>query len=195
MADIMALGKIPQLLISYRYLIFLPLSVFEGPVVTVVAGFLSSLGIFNIVLVYILAVIGDIIGDLLYYCIGILGRKRLKSRGKFLWISQDQVEKFSSYFKNNSKKVLLFGKWTHAPGLGVLISAGIAGIPIKEFFWINLLGTLPKVLVFLIIGYYFGYAYAKINGYFNYFFLILLGISLIILWKFRAKIFKNNNTQ
>ena len=64
------MNNIINLLLHYKYLILLPLSVIEGPIITVIAGFFATMGIFNPYLVYTIAVVGDIFGDTLAYGIG-----------------------------------------------------------------------------------------------------------------------------
>jgi membrane-associated protein len=39
---------------------------------------------------------------------------------------------------------------------------------VKTFLFYNFIGTVPKSLAFLLIGYYFGRAYREIDRYFDY---------------------------
>ncbi|MFA7319733.1 MAG: DedA family protein [Parcubacteria group bacterium] len=155
-------------MLQYKYLIFFPLVVIEGPIVTVAAGFLAYLGYFNVYILYLVAVAGDIVGDVLYYSIGYFGGKRIMSNGRFLWIKVEQVQKIKNHFDNHFGKTLLFGKWTHSVGGAILVASGIVRVPLKKFIKFNFIGTVPKTLVFLLVGYYFGHAYAKIDTYFGY---------------------------
>ena len=83
-------------------------------------------------------------------------------------ITSERVQKLESHFDKHTVKTLVFGKWTQALGSVVLVSAGVAKIPFKKFVIFNFLPTLPKSLVFVLIGYFFGYAYVQINHYINY---------------------------
>ena len=47
----------------------------EGPLVTILAGFLASLGQFNLLICYPLIVVGDVIGDVFMYAQGRWGGK------------------------------------------------------------------------------------------------------------------------
>ena len=168
MFNLISTGKIASLLISYRYAIFFPITIVEGPIATLIAGFLVSLGYFNIFAVYGVAVVGDLVGDMIYYVIGSAGGEQILKRGRFLGIKTEQLTKLQEHFKAHAGKTLLFGKWTHAVGGAILLAGGIARMSFKKFIWFNFLGTLPKALVFLIIGYYFGQAYQQIDKYFGY---------------------------
>jgi membrane protein DedA with SNARE-associated domain len=44
----------------------------------------------------------------------------------------------------------------------------MARMPISEFLWFNLLGTIPKSFILLIIGFYFGQAYATFDKFFKF---------------------------
>lgn len=63
-----------QLLLTYKYIILIPLSIIEGPIVTVICGFLVTLKFFNPFLVYVVMVLGDIVGDGLIYYMGYSGK-------------------------------------------------------------------------------------------------------------------------
>jgi membrane protein DedA with SNARE-associated domain len=188
MFSILSTESVSALLISYRYLILFPICVIEGPVATIIAGFLTSLGYFNLIIVYIIAFTGDIIGDLIYYAVGRWGSERILSRGRFLGISVENAKKLESHFQDHAGKTLLFGKWTHSVGGAILLAGGMAKVPLKKFIWYNSIGSIPKVLVFLALGYYFGSAYSKINKYFGYASLaIFIGIVLLAAIYFLVK--------
>lgn len=72
----MSFQQIISLLTAYKYFFLFPIVVVEGPIITVIAGFLSSLGYLNIIIAYLVVVAGDIVGDSAYYAIGFYGRKK-----------------------------------------------------------------------------------------------------------------------
>ena len=185
------LAEISPLLMNYGYLMFFVLSVFEGPIITVIAGSLVGLGYFNFWIIYAISVLGDLLGDLLYYSVGRWGSGYLRKRGRFMGVSLAHVEKIETHFADHAGKTLTFGKLTHAVGAAILIAAGMAKIPLKKFLWLNFLGTLPKVLIFVLVGYYFGQAYQQIDHYFNYaVFATFIGILLLVGMYFFVKKFR-----
>ena len=80
----------------------------------------------------------------------------------------EHIQKIKSHFNNNFGKTILFGKWTHSVGAPILIVSGMARVSLKKFLGYNLIGTIPKTMLFLAIGYYFGQSYVKVNMYFGY---------------------------
>ncbi len=177
-----SLTTISLWIISYGYLFILPISIIEGPIITVIAAFLAHQGYFNIVVVYFIVVLGDLIGDLLFYSVGFFG-KRLSNTfvGRFFGLTDSRIKRVSDHFDVHSGKTIFWGKLTHSMGWAVLSAAGMVRMPIGRFLWFNFLGTLPKSLVFVLIGYYLGYAYKSIDSYISkiasvLFFVLLIAI-------------------
>lgn len=154
---------------TYGYTVFFPTTVFEGPIVTIVAGFLVSQGYLNAGIVYALAVLGDLVGDTLYYGIGKWGRTQFITRwGRYVGFTTQRLVSLENHFKEHSGKTLIFGKFLHGIGGGILVAAGAAHMPYGKFMWFNLIGTLPKVLVLLLVGFFFGKAYMQFSHYLDY---------------------------
>lgn len=177
-----SLALIIDWLLQYRYLVLFPIMIFEGPIVTIIAGFLSSLGFFNFFIIWPVLVGADLIGDLIFYAIGMYGRERFILRwGKYIGINAERILKLESYFDKHTRKTLLFGKLSHGIGAPVLISAGIVRVKIWEFIWINFIATLFKILILLLIGFYFGQAYVKIDRFLDYFAIGLGVVAVLVL--------------
>lgn len=176
------------MLFTYSYLILFPLVVIEGPVVTIIAGFLVSLGFMDLIPTYLTVVSGDLTGDFLYYSAGRWWlNKTYKGLLKFFNINLNVVHKLEKSVKEHKGPFLFFGKLSHAIGGLILFAAGSAGIPIKEFMWFNLLATIPKSLILLAVGYYFGSTVSNFNKYVDFtvlglfiFTLLLIGIYFLI---------------
>ncbi len=57
-------------LIAHGYFIMFAMMFVEGPIVTIAAGFATAGGFFNIFLVYLISLLGDVLADALYYGLG-----------------------------------------------------------------------------------------------------------------------------
>ena len=164
----LTIDSLIQLISNYGYAIVFPLSVIEGPAVCVLAGFAVSLGYLGPIGVFITLMLGDVVGDALYYALGRFGRKSFIDKyGKYLGLNARRIEMLESYFVKYHWQVLLIAK-TQAVGSPALVAAGVAKAPFGKYLWYNTLGSLPKVLVLEIIGFYFGKSYAAINTYIGY---------------------------
>lgn len=181
-------SEIFKLLFTYSYFILFPLMIIEGPIVTIIAGFLVSLGFMEFVPTYLTIVSGDLTGDFLYYSAGRWWlNKTYKGVLKFFKINMDLIHRLEKAVKKNKGPFLFFGKLSHAIGGFILFAAGSAKISIKDFMWFNFLATLPKSLILLSVGYYFGSTVSNFNKYLDFtvlglfiFTLFLVGAYLLI---------------
>lgn len=181
----MDLSDITDILLKYGYPIIFLLSVYEGPFVTITASFLAASGFFSILLIYPIVVLADLIGDVIWYYVGYFGRKKIINRwGKFLGLPYtrlDRIERLNERFKRHQGKIMFGAKITHVLGFPFLIAAGVLKWDIKKFIWFNFLGALPKSLLWVIIGYFFGHVSVLVIKYFKYGTYISIGILIFSL--------------
>lgn len=149
----------------YGYVALLPLAVIEGPAVTVFAAFLAAQGLLDVGVVYAVVGPGDLLGDVLYYVAGRFLLQRLVTWHR-AWATRlrHRVGVLAQRVRARAGAMLLFGKLTHSAGFAVLLAAGAAHVPIRRFLAYNFLGTLPKSLLFVVIGYWFGRLYLAVQG-------------------------------
>jgi membrane-associated protein len=166
---IIALGHLLALLATYTYATLFPLSVVEGPMVTVLAGYLAYLGHANPVLIYLVVVAGDLTGDFIWYAVGRWGRRALDWKwASYLGITPQRLARIDAHFARHSGKTLLLGKLTQGLGALVLVGAGASRVRASRFLLFNLLATLPKSLALLLFGYFFGKAYTQAGSVLDY---------------------------
>lgn len=184
---VFSLANIVLWLSVYTYSILFPIAVIEGPIITVIAGFLASTGTINPIIAYTVIVIADLVGDTVYYALGRWGREGLVRRwGKYVGVTSEGVKQLETHFENHAVKTLMIGKATHAIGSVILFAAGVAKVPYSTFIWANLIPTLPKTLALLVLGYYFGKAYASINNYFDYTAVVMIALAVACVLIYRA---------
>ena len=179
------------------YLIAFLLIFIEGPIITVIAGFLTSLDYFNFILILLIAISADFLADVMYYCIGRWGgRTVLKKLEKWTKFKDEQVERLESAFQNHAGKTLVIGKFTNFIGAAILVIAGIARVPFYKFVFYNLTTTVFKSFLLLCLGYFFGAAYENINSIFGYIAFITMAAFFIVIavyWKKIIKYFYENS--
>jgi membrane protein DedA with SNARE-associated domain len=178
-------------LTTYGYVVLLPIAILEGPIISVIAGFFVSVGQMNFWIVFAILVLGDLIGDFILYGIGRWGGRSFIERwGGVFGVTEARLAKFEALFQKNATKALLFGKWGHAFGAPILMSAGATREPLGEFFRINTIGTIPKTLLLIAIGFYFGAAYALIDTYLFDALLIMTMLGIVagvLYWTFNER--------
>lgn len=192
------LSAILSWLITYKYFILFPLSVVEGPIVTILAGSFIPVGLMNIFIAFPLIVAGEFLGDAIYYLIGSLGSGKFIERwGRYIGITRERVEIIENHYKKHTGKTLIIAKFSHFVGGAFMIAAGMAKVPYRKYFWFNLIATVPKTVLLILIGYYFGQAYVELNrgiGYVSagvFLVAILLLVGYIILQRKSRKAVEN----
>jgi membrane protein DedA with SNARE-associated domain len=141
----------------------------EGPIVTIIVAFLASLGYFNVFIVFLLSVAGDVIGDIILYYIGYFGGARILAKAeKFLKVSPATVEKLKQKFHENSEKIIFYVKSTTGLSYITFITAGTLKMRLLKFVKYSILGGLVWSSFLVVVGYFFGYAAEQISQYLKY---------------------------
>lgn len=171
-------------LTSYKYLLLFLGVIIEGPILMIASGFFILLGFFDLVPVFIVILIGDLVGDTIWYYIGyFFAEPFLRKYGKFIKITPKIFEKVKMLFHKYHTKILIISKVTIGLGmsLAVLMAAGTTHIPYKKFISINFLGEIILLSTLLSVGYFFGQVYNSISEAFRIYFIVGISITLGIL--------------
>lgn len=177
----LSLTAILALIVQYKYILLFPIALVEGPIVSVLGGFLASSGHLNPVAVFVVVLLGDLVADTVYYFLGRYGGASfIRKYGKYLRISDAAVQRLESHFQKHAGKTLFAAKFAHGLGFMTLFAAGMSGMPYRKFMVLNFLSAALKSAVLVIIGYYFGYAYQRINDYLSYTAYILIGLAVTL---------------
>ena len=188
------------LLITYRYLLLFPISIIEGPIISIIAGFLVTLDVFNPFIVYAIVLAGDFVGDTMFYLIGRFGRRIFSSRlGKRIGLTPERLHSATENFGSKHFRTIVISKITHGFGITGLTAAGLLKIPYPKYISICMLTSLFQAAAFLITGIFFGQAYKELGKYLDYFAATTIAIGLAItsyfVYKhFKAKTASNANT-
>ena len=152
------ISPILQFIQHYGYWIAIPIMIIEGPVITVIMGFLSSLGVFNLSTVIGLGVIADLISDTFYYWSGRHGGelvlKKLKIPHHFS--PQKDIENLKAKFEAHPKKIIFFSKILPGVTNTTYVLAGVARLGYRKVMQIGVFGGLIWTTGLALFGYYFG---------------------------------------
>ena len=164
------------------YPTMLLIMIVEGPIMTVLAAFMASFGIFNVFFVFLLSIFGDMAGDIILYYIGYVGGSRtLEKAEALLKIKPERIEKIKKLFAHHGKKTIFLVKSTTGLCWITFIAAGTVKMRLKEFMQASFLGGIVWSSFLVISGYFFGYAYERINEYIKYA-SILIFVSAVIFY-------------
>jgi membrane protein DedA with SNARE-associated domain len=153
-----------SLLSAHPYLLLFPLVVVEGPLATVCAGFLVSLGLMSWPFAYPLAVTADLTGDTFYYLLGRSGRRpRVRHHLARSGLTARRLARLEGAFrKKNLAKTLVGAKIADVAAIPALVAAGLAKVGYGRFLAWDSVATLPKTAVLMALGFIFG---AQIDPY------------------------------
>ncbi|WP_103335740.1 DedA family protein [Pseudotabrizicola formosa] len=169
-------ADVGALIRDYGLLIIAPLALLEGPVVSVVTGYLAKAGLVPLQLAFVVLVVADLAGDVVLYWIGRRGRAGLALPwlGRF-GVTRRRLAGALRTFRRNGGRLLVLGKLTHSAGFAVLLAAGMARMPVMRFLVLNTLATLPKTGLCLAFGWWFGAVTGRAG-------LGLIGAALLVLF-------------
>lgn len=187
----LSVDMLTTLVQDHGLLLLFPLSVAEGPIVSVLAGWLVKVGLLPLALTYTVLVLGDLIGDALHYALGRYGTRWLRPKWRArLGIDRATNDELIRHFDHSGGQTLVMAKLTHSLGFAALVAAGAARMPFWPFLGYNLAATLPKSAAFLALGYGLGHASGAIDVWLWRVSLggLVIGVALLI-WhlKFRRE--------
>ncbi|PLX20842.1 hypothetical protein C0584_03595 [Candidatus Parcubacteria bacterium] len=174
---------------QHGYWIMLPLMIIEGPIVTVVAAMLSSLGAFNIYVVFVLSIMGDVVGDVIFYFLGyIFGLRFVKNFGKYIGVTEKLVDQMEKYFIRHGGKTIFAVKATTGLCWATFTAAGIIKMRFYKFIKYSLLGGFVWSGFLVAMGYFYGYLWREITVYIEWvgwiiFVLTVMSIIVISFYK------------
>lgn len=175
------LPKLASLVSQYGYAVLFPVAVVEGPGAAIVSGALVGSGQLDGLTVVLMLVAADLVGDALYYALGRWGHTPLLERiGARLKITKERLGPLERHFRQHELKLIMIGK-TQALGSVILYFAGAVKMSFTRFMLYNLVGTAPKILLFVSIGFFVGQTIIHSAKSVDYITFVTFGIALILL--------------
>ena len=140
-------------------------------IVLSMAGYLASEGRANVVLVWIAATAGSVIGALVLYWLGYaLGEDRLKRWLDHIpLVDTDDLNKADRWFERHEKGAVLFGRCAPVVRSLVSIPAGANHMRLGLFTLLTAIGSGVWNLIFVGGGFLLGENFQQLGQYSNYF--------------------------
>lgn len=148
----------------------------EGPIITLVSGFLISIGILSPIPTFLVVFAGDLISDSFYFALGARGRKFVE-RIKFLHITEARLEKVEQHFEKYPGKTFLVSKASYGIGSLFLIAAGASHMAYRKFLEYITPMNAVRSTALLVIGYFLGRA-VRYSG--TYIELYTIGVLILL---------------
>ena len=140
-------------------LMFLESSFFPFPSEIVVppAGYLAWKGEMSLSAVIISGIAGSVLGGVFNYWIAAKwGRPLFEKYGKYFFVSEESLKKAEKFFARHGHISTFTGRLLPVIRQYISLPAGLARMPLPQFFLYTALGSGIWVTILALVGYFFG---------------------------------------
>lgn len=153
-------------------------------IVLAMAGFLAQEGRINVILVWVAATAGSVIGALALYWLGYgLGEERLKRWLDHIpLVDSDDLDTADRWFEKHEKSAVLFGRCAPVVRSLISIPAGANHMKLGLFTLLTTLGSGVWNVIFIAGGYALGTRWQDVEKYsswFNYVIYAFFAVAII----------------
>lgn len=158
------------------------------------SGYLVFLGKFSLWQVIIWGTMGNLVGSVIAYFVGIYGgRPLIEKYGKYVLISSHDLNQAEIWFKKYGNISVLFSRMLPVIRTFISFPAGVARMPFRKFCLYTFLGSLPWAVLLTYIGIITGENWKDIEVYFRKFdWLIVILVGFLISWWLYKKLRKKD---
>jgi membrane protein DedA with SNARE-associated domain len=151
------------------------------------AGFRAERGDLNLVLAWVSATVGALVGALVLYALGAwVGAERLRElAGKrwFIVFGQRDFDRGQRFFERHGAKIVLLGRCVPIVRSVVSVPAGVARMPLARFCAYTVAGSAVWNALFIGAGYQLGANYDRVEAWVRPFaYLVLVVLVAWVAW-------------
>ena len=149
------------------YIVIAAIACAEGPWISLILGVLLRLGFFFFWPIYISLMLGDLIGDVIWYYVGRrYGHSFIARHGKRFNITETGVARMTHLFHKHKHTVLFLSKISNGLGLALvtLTTAGMIKIPFGRYILVNVLGQFIWTGFLIGAGFFFSNLYIVVDN-------------------------------
>lgn len=127
-------GVFPELG-AWSYVLLALLVATEGPLSTLIGASAAAAGLLDWRWVLAATIIGNVVGDTLWYSVGYLGRMQwLYDHGKWFGMRPHHVARLEREMRSHARKLIIFAKLAYGLIVPTLVAAGMARVPWRKWF-------------------------------------------------------------
>jgi membrane-associated protein len=175
-------NAILALILQYRYPILVPAALIWGLMVGMLVGVVVRLGALELLPAYACIMLGELIGDMLWYGIGFeWGEGFVKRFGRYVGLDDSAVAAARNLFQKHDQRILFASKLTTGFGFAIpiLFTAGMTRMSFLRYMSANLTGQFLWSGGLIAVGYFFGDWYLRVNNIFEKATVVSIGIILV----------------
>jgi membrane protein DedA with SNARE-associated domain len=166
-------------------------------IVLALAGYLAGEGRFDLVVVWLAATVGSLLGALVLYGVGAgLGEARLtRWLDKLPLVDLDDLERADRWFERHGRWAVLFGRMVPVVRSLVSIPAGTNRMPLVQFSLLTTLGSGIWNALFVGLGYQLGSRWQEIDRYSTWFDYGILAVLVLMIVGWAVKKARRRRTR
>ncbi len=142
--------------------------------------------------IILLAVLGEVLGSLAGYFIGLYGGRPLVDRfGRYVLLSHKDLDRAEAWFARHGEPLVLFGRFIPLLRSFVSFAAGLAEMAIPKFILFTVIGCAIWCTALASLGYSLGSSYNHVQRSFSdagYVLAALAVIAVVLLFVHRVRV-------
>ncbi len=121
MVTVRMINALIQFFIQYKYIALFPVAILEGPIVSVLCGFLISTKALSFFPTFVVVFLGDVVSDTFFYMAGKGGRKFVH----YVKISDERLYKIEKQYEQSPWKTMIIAKISYGLGAVFMAASGM----------------------------------------------------------------------
>jgi membrane protein DedA with SNARE-associated domain len=152
----------------------------------------------SLVLVILVALVGEVLGSLVGYLIGLKGgRLAVDKWGRYLLLTHKDLDRAEAWFDRHGEPLVLFGRFIPLLRSFVSFAAGLAEMAIAKFVLFTVIGCALWCTGLSVLGYSLGGTYDHVQksfSYASYVILVLVVVAVALLIWHRVRTMRGERT-
>ena len=159
------------------------------------SGYLAFTGKLNPVLIILAGSIGNLVGSLIAYLVGVkLGREVILRYGKYILLKKSHLDWTESFFKKYGNGSTFVSRLLPAIRTYISLPAGIAKMNLKKFAIYTFAGSIIWSTMLTYVGIALGEEWTKIKQYTHYIDIaVIVGIIIVVIILVKKRIGSTSN--
>lgn len=181
---------------SWSYILLILLVMTEGPVSTLLGAAAAAAGILDIRFVFASALIGNVLGDCLWYTVGsVSSLDRIHRFGRLLGIRKHHLDKLEFGMHAHATKLIALSKLAIGLIIPTLVAAGLARVPWRRWFPLVLVIETAWTIIMVNVGFHATGFITRMEQGLEVIGFIVLGIVVIGVLKFGSHFFQHGENE
>jgi membrane protein DedA with SNARE-associated domain len=152
----------------------------------------------SLVLVILVALVGEVLGSLVGYLIGLKGgRLAVDKWGRYLLLTHKDLDRAEAWFDRHGEPLVLFGRFIPLLRSFVSFAAGLAEMALTKFVIYTVIGCALWCTGLSVLGYSLGGTYDHVQksfSYASYVILVLVVVAVAVLIWHRVRTMRGERT-